>query len=138
MPRSVRERSPGDGDGAHIRRWLVPSRDDPRNADCAEWAGKIVIVQWLLIVGFFVLVPQNSNVSGWFDFMTDFMISRGWNSTTVGIMTRGVLILVAILSFALLSIGTRGAGSGHAKQLGSWLLIVTNTVLLIVFVTLLV
>jgi hypothetical protein len=40
-------------------RWIIPTRDDPRNVSCAKAAGPLVMLQWLVLVLAMLMTPMD-------------------------------------------------------------------------------
>jgi hypothetical protein len=91
--------------------WLIPSRQDPRNAFLANWAPWMAAIEWIALVGSALFIP---NVCGG---------STGYSTLVLIPGTFGILACW----------GYRGMVAGYARKIASSILFYTNAPLFLLF-----
>lgn len=92
--------------------WLVPSRQDPRNAFLANWAAEMAAIEWVALLGFMGFCP---NVCG------------------PGVPEYSTLVLIPGIFGVPACWGYRGMVAGHARRVASFILFYTNAPLFLLF-----
>ncbi len=100
--------------------WLVPSRDDPRNAWCARISGVLATIELSYLFVMDLLTPMDG--------------ARRVNADSPYFVLWVYIATIIGVSLILLNIGIRGMLSGTKSSFGSIALVITNAILLAGFI----